>query len=335
MDNGVDAEGRSEALRSIVELARQHSLSSDDIATALGDAGLEGWEGPEGREGRERATSIEAVHEVAASGLLVRVLGYIGGTFVFAGVCVFIALQWDVMTPAARVVITLGSGIAAFVLAVLADRDARFEKASTPLFLMAAALQPTGLLVLFDEYGSGGDWRWAVLIACGTSAAQFLAVFGARGRSTLLFLGVTFATCFAMTGFDLLDIDGHTTALVIGASLVLAAIGVDRTPHRTITPPFYLAGSIAALAGLFDVVERTPVELLFLVAAAGVVYLSVAVRSRTLLFVATLAILAYTGWFTSEHFADSVGWPIALVIFGLLLIGLSAAALRIDRRYLK
>jgi hypothetical protein len=51
--------------------------------------------------------------------------------------------------------------------------------------------------------------------------------------------------------------------------------------------------------------------------------------------VATAGILAYTAWFTGEHFAESVGWPIALIIFGLLLIGLSALALRIDRNYVR
>jgi uncharacterized membrane protein YoaT (DUF817 family) len=59
------------------------------------------------------------------------------------------------------------------------------------------------------------------------------------------------------------------------------------------------------------------------------------VHSRALLAVATLAILAYTGWFTSEHFADSIGWPLALIAFGIFMIALSAAAYRIDRDYLR
>lgn len=311
-----DAEGRAQALHDIAALAQRHGLSLQDIAEAFGD-------------GNPVADSSRA------KGLLVRVLGYIGGTFVFAGVCVFIALQWDTMSPAGRVVITFGSGVAAFILAVLAHRDVRFEKATPALFLMATALEPTGLFVLFDEYGAGGDWRWAVLIVCGTMAVQFGAVFVPLGRSTLLLVSVAFATFFAWTAFDLLDVDGEVIALVVGASLVLAATGVDRTRHRPITPAWYLVGATAALAGLFELVERTPIEIVFLLSAAGVVYLSVAAQSRTLLFVATLAILAYTGWFTSEHFADSVGWPIALVVFGLLLIGLSAMAFRIDRTYLQ
>jgi uncharacterized membrane protein YbhN (UPF0104 family) len=54
-----------------------------------------------------------------------------------------------------------------------------------------------------------------------------------------------------------------------------------------------------------------------------------------LLFVATLAVLAYTGYFTGEHFADLIGWPLTLIAFGLLMIGLSAVAWRIDRDYVR
>jgi hypothetical protein len=89
------------------------------------------------------------------------------------------------------------------------------------------------------------------------------------------------------------------------------------------------------LYGFFDAVEDSPIEVLFLAVASGVVYVSVLLHSRTLLTVATLAILAYTGYFTSEHFADSIGWPISLVAFGLFMIGLSALALRIDRDYVR
>jgi len=132
----VDADVRIRALHDIAAIARQHQLSAAEIAAVLGDP-------PAVREGRGRGT-------------LVHVLGFLGGIFVFAGVGVFIALQWSDMNSAARVVITLGSGIAAFLLAMLAGREARYDKAQTPLMLIAAALEPTGMLVAFNEFGSGG-----------------------------------------------------------------------------------------------------------------------------------------------------------------------------------
>jgi hypothetical protein len=233
------------------------------------------------------------------------------------------------------VIITLGPGIAACVLAVLSSRDVRFDKAVAPLFLIAAVLQPTGLLVAFKEFGSGGDARWAALVTAGVVALQFGAVFSALRQSMLLFLTVFFAALFWFTAFDLLSMDNEIAALAIGSSLLLAAIGVDRTRHSVITPSWYFFGAIGFLYGLFDLVERTPFEIVFIVIASGFVYLSAAVQSRTLLLVATAAILAYTGWFTGEHFADSLGWPLALMLFGLLMIGLSAVAFRIDRQYIR
>ena len=312
-------DARVRALQQIVTLAREHRLTASEIDAAIA-AG---------------ASSAAAPSDSRARTILMRVLAYLGGTFVFAGIAAFIALQWDAMNSAARVVITLGPGITACVLAVLSSRDERFEKAVAPLFLIAAVLEPVGMLVGFNEFGSGGDARWAALVTAGVIGFQFGAIFGVLRQSMLLLLTVFFVTLFWMTVFDLIQMDDERGALVIGASLVLAAIGIDRTPHTSITPPLYLFGGIAFLYGLFDMVESTPFEILFILAASGFVYLSAAIQSRTLLLVATGGILAYTGWFTGEHFADSVGWPLALMLFGLLMIGMSALAFRIDRQYIR
>ena len=311
-----EVNARTRALEEIAALARQHGLSAGEIAAAMG-------------------ASPSATQESRGRVVLVRVLGFLGGTFVFAGIGVFIALQWSQMNSAARVVVTLGSGLAAFALAIISSREPRFEKATTPLLLVAAALEPTGMLVAFQEFGSGGDWRLAGLITSAVMAVQFAATFGSVRRSAPLFMAVLFATLFWWTALDLLDVRDNVIALVVGGSMFLSAIGIDRTEHRDITPVWYLFGAAAFLYGFFDIVEHTPFEIAFLAIAAAFVYLSVVLHTRTLLVVATLAIIAYTGWFTGEHFASSVGWPIALIAFGMFMIGLSALAFRIDRDYVR
>lgn len=309
---------RSDALREVVTLARRHGLSAEEIASALGES---------------RLSTPEAGSHWRS--VIVRVLGYLGGTFVFAGIGVFVALQWDNLNSAARVVVTLGPGISALILGLLARREERFSRASTPLLLVAAALEPTGMLVAFREFGTGGDWHWASLITSGTLALQFTAVFANMRRSTSLFLVILFATSFFWTAFDLLDFDGNVIALLVGGSLLLAAIGTDRSGHGDITPVIYFFGAIGFLYGFFDSVKRTPLEITFLAVAAGFVYLATVLQTRTLLFVATLAILSYTGYYTGEHFADSAGWPLALIGFGIFMIAMSAAAFRIDRDYVR
>jgi hypothetical protein len=305
---------RARALAEIAALAAKHGLTLEEVAAAIGPA---------------------PVSDNRARAVVVTVLGVLGGTFVFAGVGVFIALQWDDMNAWSRVVVTLGSGAAALVLSLLAVRDERFARAHTPLLLTAAVLQPLGMLVAFDEFGTGGDWRWASLATSGAMAVQFGALVAVLHRSTPVFLAMLFGTLFWWTALDMVEADGTVAALVLGAGLVLASMGLARTRHREVTPPWYFVGGAALLHGVFEVVERTPFEIAFLAAAAGTVYLSVVVHSRALLAVATLAILAYTGWFTSEHFADSIGWPLALIAFGIFMIALSAAAYRIDRDYLR
>ena len=313
----ADTEGRLRALQDIVALAREHRLTAGEIGAALADQPA-----PAAAESRART-------------ILVRVGAYLGGTFVFAGIVAFIALQWDSMNSAARVIITLGSGLAAFAMATIATRDSRFDKAAPPLFLIAAGLEPTGMLVAFNEFGSGGDGRWAALFTAGVMAVQFAAIFSALRQSMLLFLAVLFAMLAWWTAFDILGVDESFGVTMLGGCLLLAAIAADRTPHRVITPAWYLVGGIGFLYGLFDLVEGTLFEVLFILTASGFVYLSAAIPSRTLLLVATGAILGYTGWFTGEHFADSLGWPLALVLFGLLMISLSALAFRIDRQYIR
>src|SRR4029450_2626467 len=117
MTGDADVDPRARALAQIVSLAREHQLTAGDIAAALTD---DGTLAPS--QVRLKADTTEG----RGRGVIVRVLGYLGGTCVFAGIAALIALQWDAMNSAARVVITLGSGLAAFGLATLASRDARF-----------------------------------------------------------------------------------------------------------------------------------------------------------------------------------------------------------------
>jgi len=88
------------------------------------------------------------------------------------------------------------------------------------------------------------------------------------------------------------------------------------------------------LVGLFSLIQDSVLEILFLGIACGLVFLSTWVKSRGLLFVGTVAILGYAGYYTAENFPGAVGWPVALTLFGLLLIRLSAVAFRINRRYI-
>jgi hypothetical protein len=253
---------RDRALTEIVTLARQHDIGAGEIAAALAVA------------------ETSATIDVHPRGVLSRVFTYLGVTFIFAGLGVFIALQWGAMNAPARIVVTLGAGLVAFALAALASGGARYDRAAAPLFLVAGALVPTGMLVAFSELGEGADWNAAVLVTCATVALQFGAASRAFGRSTPLFVAILFAALFCWRALELLDADDAVIGMVLGASLLLVAIGLDRTPRGDIAPIWYLAGSAAFLYGVFEAVNGSALEIAFLAVAAGFVYLATTLRSR-------------------------------------------------------
>jgi hypothetical protein len=306
---------RHDALVEVVDTIRRHNLTLDEIGRAL-----------QGDTDYAEATS---------SGILTRVLGYIGGILIFCGIGVFTAMQWESMSAVARVLVTLGIGFCAFIMAVVTARDERFERAATPLFLVAALLEPTGILVMLREFSQGGDPAYGVLFMHGVMLLQQGLCFVALRRTVLAFTSLVFGVGFFALAFDLLSVGDTMIGLVLGFALLCIGWSIDRSVHKALAPITYLAGSVAFLAALFDLVEDTPFEVLFLGISCGLIFLSTVARSRMLLFVGTLATISFIGYFSGKYFEHALGWPLILMLMGVVLIGLSALAVRLNRKYIR
>ncbi len=135
----------------------------------------------------------------------------------------------------------------------------------------------------------------------------------------------------------LFDVIANATApnwasLIIGVSLVITAYGLhtaDKYPR--LIGLGYLVGSAMLYAGLFDLVENTPIELLFLAVTAGILYACVVLQSKAMLLTTVLAMLSFIGYFSAKHFVDSLGWPVTLVITGVVFLGVGMIAVRVKR----
>ena len=253
----------------------------------------------------------------------------------FAGIGVFISMYWDDFGSAARVIVTLGTGLVAFFMALACLTDKRYERAATPLFLIAAILQPTGILVMLQEYSSGGDARDGLIFMSAYMLIQQGAIFWSKRRTVLAFSAILFGGILFANVFDVWDLDEKLIGSVIGASLICIAYALQQSKHLAIAPFWYFIGAMILMWSVFEAVENTPFELVYLGLAALLIFLSTYVRSRTLLLVGTLAMLVYIGYYTAKHFANTLGWPIALVMIGIALIGMSALAVRLNNKYIK
>jgi len=169
------------------------------------------------------------------------------------------------------------------------------------------------------------------LFMCGAMFLQQFLVFLARGRSVLLFTSLFFGAAGFGTLCQILDIDFEITGVALGIGLMAVTWAIDKTGHRVITPFWYFAGSVFFLAGMFEVLDDTALEIVYFGVAAGIMYLATVVRSRTLLFTSVLALMAFTGYFFRDSLANAFG----LIVMGLLLIGLSALAMSLNRKYIR
>jgi uncharacterized membrane protein len=306
---------KEDALQDIISLVKHNNITFDEIKHALETAPI--------------------LASKPSSSVLSKLLGYIGGIFVFAGISVFIGMYWDDFGSAARVIVTLGTGFVAFIMGLVCLYDKKYERAATPLFLIAALLQPSGILVMLQEYSSGGDARHGVLFMAAFMLIQQGATFWAKRRTVLAFSAILFGCIFFATLFDIWDFDEELIGIVIGSSILCVAYALNQSRHLAIAPFWYFIGAIILMWSVFESVENTPFELIYLGLAALLIFLSTYVRSRTLLLVGTLSMLVYIGYYTAKHFANTLGWPIALVIIGIALIGMSALAVRLNNKYIK
>ena len=412
---------RDQALLTIATLARRHNLDMSDIANAM--------------TGQEASKPEKNVSQI-----IVRILSYIGGLMVFAGLGIYAGMEWKTLSSIERILITLGPGIITLVMAIACLRDARYTQAATPLLLISAIMQPTGLLVFLKEYfppsphpelavglvflvlgvqqaalltkykrtlmallaiafGFTGvaailywlradaaltgvvlsfaglcltqgidkteykaltPWlffafgssmiqslfpllsyshlNWFYVLTGGTMAMavvlQCLQTF-TQARPYTLFFAIVPYLFFLLGALGQLHMPDSIALLLIGAAGCAVAYGLRESLQQAVTPALYLVFASMLSAGVFDMVRKTAFDPVMVGFGAGMMYLSVVLSSRTLLVVSVLSLLGFLTYFTEHYFAHVVGWPIALIGFGMVLILVSVYAVKLGRKITK
>jgi|GEM_PF-255088 len=305
---------KDDALQEAVTIIRNNNLTLSEIAAALGESA----------ENKEK-------HD---SNIIGRVFNYIGGILVFAGLCIFVGMFWESFGSATKVLVTLGTGFAAFLFALVAMDDAKYDRAATPLLIIAALFQPAGIFVMLDEFSSGGKIEHGILFMAALMVMQQGATFWHKKRTTLAFTTTLFATIFTVTLFEEIGMPDQFNAIITGIALLGAGWALSQSPHRPISGFAYFCGAAALMFGVYDVVKNTFFEIAFLALAAFFVYASTVARSRILLAMGTLGMLGYIGDFAFDHFNNQASFPILLMVVGIAFFGLGAMAIRINKKFI-
>jgi hypothetical protein len=175
-------------------------------------------------------------------------------------------------------------------------------------------------------------------IAIALGASLFLVASSLEDTPHRLLAAPAFliAICWMNSGlFDRVALASsvHWASLLIGVSLISAAYGLHKTGrYRQLAGLGYFFGSIMLYGGLFDLVRNTPVELSYLAVTASMLYACVVLQSRALLLTTVIAMLGYIGYYSAKHFANSLGWPVTLVLMGIAFLAVGVIALKVRRR---
>lgn len=276
-----------------------------------------------------------------------KMLYVLGAAIVIIGIVIFFEQIWGDIGSFGRISVTLGIGllIAAIGSVLLKQKP---EDYIGPIFhLIGGMLIPGGAVVTLYELNVDVVSSWSVAITFGIIFAFYLLLNLVHKHAVLTFFAIANGTAFIyltlnaiiggpFRGFiGIRDTYAYVT-MAIGASYLLLAHAFRRGWNKILIGALYFFGITGFLGAAFSqVIDSVPWQMLyFLIVIVGLL-LSVYMRSRSILVMSTLFLIAHISYITSEYFANSLGWPISLIVLGFIFIGLGYASITIHKKYIK
>lgn len=278
------------------------------------------------------------------------ILYYVGGGIIFMGIAILLGQNWDSLDSFLRIFVTLGSCAAAFIVAALLYRYEQLSKVSQAFFLIFGLLSPLGIGVTFNEAGLDLGSEGVMLGLSAILTAALFAAFWFYRQTILMFFGIVFATWVFHFIVALLVGNSLTYSneakvwqyqlLAVGLVYMLLGYHLRQTKQKSLTGVLYGFGCIMFLGSSMALGGWSPNqnifwELIYPLLVFGIIFLSVYTKSKAFLVFGTLFLIGYILKLTGEFFTEGLGWPLALVLAGLLIMVVGYFAVKINRQYLK
>lgn len=322
---------KEEVLQYIKTLAEQNVVTKDELLNAY-----------------TSGSNVKGDQVITKRLGIAEILYYIGGAIVFIGIAIFVFQNWEDLNGFTRILATLGSGIAAYIIGFIFYRDEKTETIGSAFHLISALVTPIGLYVVFDNAGfdvSGSGWQSLI---SGILFAEFIASYFVFRRSIFILFSIIFGTWFFyvftnyMVGpnpyFSIWKYYWYRT-LVVGSAYMSLGYFFSKNNREQLSGFLYGFGTLGFLGAAFALGGWKPDqnafwELIFPLLTFGALFLSVHLKNSAFLTYGTLYLMAYILKLTSEYFSDSLGWPLTLVIAGLLLIGAGYLYVFLKKKYI-
>jgi len=274
------------------------------------------------------------------------ILSYIGGVIIFLGITFLIRQNWITLNSAAKILASLGSGIAFYIAGIMLEKETCFRITGHVFFLVSALLLPLGISVVFLVAGLGGEKYIGRVIMPGILLVTYLLSY--RVLRNMLFM--IFSICFGTWLFfgiiaslnpgRILHDWGLYALLVAGLSHTFLGYSFSRDGRNILGNFLYgcgiceFLGGALALGGYFPRHYSGFWELVFPFLVFGVIFASVRLKNLVFLSFGFIFLVIYILKIGFEYFSyGGMDLPIFLVTFGAAMILLGTMFHRLKRQY--
>ena len=322
---------KEEVIGYIKTLAEQKILTRDEVATAY-DSG----------------SKIKVDTILARKLGIAEILYYIGGAIIFLGISILLWQNWTILGFGTKVLVTLGSGVAAYIVGLLFSRDEQIETVGSAFYLISALVMPIGMWVVLDNAGFKTDSYASQSFISGVMLITYLFSWLAFRKNIFILFSILFGTWFffnftgwIVQGNPLFDDWKFSMyrVLVAGTAYINIGYAFSKNERAPLSGFLYGFGIVGILGSALTLGEWKPNqnifwELIYPGLVFGALFLSVYIKSKAFLTWGTLFLMAYIIKITSEYFSTGLGWPLALVLAGLSMIAVGYMSISIKRKYL-
>lgn len=290
------------------------------------------------------ATKAKAGAKDSSGFSVTKMLYVLGATIVVIGITFFVYQIWNDIGSIGRILVTLGLGLLTTAMGSILLKDKPQDAIGSVFHFIGGMLTPGGAVVTLSELSVEPTSLWPVAITFGVITLFYVLLNFVHKTAVLTFFTIANCTAFVYLVMEAVivnepfyehgDLYAYLT-MAVGVSYLLLAHAFRGGWNSKLIGVLYFFGITGFLGAAYSqVFDSLPWQLIYFLLVLGGLALSVFTRSRSILVMSTIFLIAHVSYITGEYFADSIGWPISLVILGFIFIGLGYASITINKKYI-
>jgi hypothetical protein len=314
---------KEQLLQSITQAAEKNLVTKKEVLSAF-------------HKGSQKNKSTDA-----SVFSLTEVFSSLGCGIIFLGIAILVSQHWNELASSNKIIVTLGFGFVAYSIGLIFNYYSRLKIVSPCFFLLSALLIPMGIGITLNILGYDATSYRSFATISSLSLLLFFISFWIFKKDFFLLCSILYATWLFYSVANLLysginpDFNLYCT-IAVGFIYLLLGSYFNKQSKGALSGFLYGFGSLGFLGSIFilDTMYKGSIwEWSFPFILFAMIYLSVRQRSVTFLTFGVIFLIFWILEITDRYFSASLGWPIALVVTGFLLIFIAYLYFRLKKKY--